>query len=61
MERKGLSPVVIIMVLALIIVVASAPAAEEKPRETAVSTGVEDQTGVAMTIYNVNLGLVWRP
>ncbi len=58
MKRKGLSPIVIIMVLALIIGVASAPAAEEKPRETTVSTGVGDQKGVAVTIYNVNLGLV---
>lgn len=58
MKRKVLSTIVIIMVLALIIRVASAPAAEEKPRETAVSTDVGDQTGVAVTIYNVNLGLV---
>ncbi|MGE5301030.1 MAG: DUF4139 domain-containing protein [Acidobacteriota bacterium] len=58
MKRKVLSTIVIIMVLALIIRVASAPAAEEKPRETAVSTDVGDETGVAVTIYNVNLGLV---
>jgi len=39
----------------------SVPAQGAVPAETelsALSTGIEDQTGVAITIYNVNLGLV---
>lgn len=37
---------------------ATAIAKEGKDKSPSLSTGLEDQTGVAITIYNVNLGLV---
>ncbi len=55
MKTKYLS--VVLTVLFLFAIVPTAASAKEgKP--AALSTGLEDQTGVALTIYNVNLGLV---
>jgi hypothetical protein len=34
------------------------PAASADSARSALSTGIEDQTGIAVTIYNVDLGLV---
>jgi hypothetical protein len=58
MKRKGFFSIALIMAFALIMGAASARAADGTSKEVAASTGVEDQTGVAVTIYNVNLGLV---
>ena len=57
MKKQGIIPLSLIMALAVILAAAYAPAAEG-PTEKAASTGIEDQTGIAVTIYNVNLGLV---
>lgn len=46
--------VVFIMVLGLF----SIAAAKENGKAAVLSTGLEDQTGISITIYNVNLGLV---
>jgi hypothetical protein len=47
----------LVFVFALV-AVASPAVAEERPSGGIASSTVEDQTGIAMTIYNVNLGLV---
>jgi len=47
----------IVLCLMLTCSVVSAADKEGEPA-TAPSSGIEDQTGVAITIYNVNLGLV---
>ncbi|MDA8432392.1 MAG: hypothetical protein M0Z60_05435, partial [Nitrospiraceae bacterium] len=57
MKKQGIIPLSLIMALAVILAAVYAPAAEG-PTEKAASTGIEDQTGIAVTIYNVNLGLV---
>ncbi|MCX5718351.1 MAG: hypothetical protein NT055_00030, partial [Nitrospirae bacterium] len=65
MERKYL--LIALVVMFLVGIVYSAMAVQEKSesariendrKSKALSTGLEDQTGVALTIYNVNLGLV---
>jgi hypothetical protein len=56
MKPKKISIVLIIGALMVLISISHAEKKEAPP--PALSTGVEDQTGVAITIYNVNLGLV---
>lgn len=56
MNTKHLSAVLAVLFLCIGLVSAAAPAKDGKP--AAFSTGLEDQTGIAVTIYNVNLGLV---
>ena len=49
----------ILGIFLLAVAVGLSPAAETAgDRDGILSTGIEDQTGVALTIYNVNLGLV---
>jgi hypothetical protein len=57
MKMKGFFLITLIMSFVLIMGNRS-EAAERTSRGAAVSTGEEDQNGVAVTIYNVNLGLV---
>ncbi|HXX56731.1 MAG TPA: DUF4139 domain-containing protein [Thermodesulfovibrionales bacterium] len=47
-----------VLFLSLFCVGQMAPAREEAEKTSSASSGVDDQTGVAVTIYNVNLGLV---
>ena len=57
MKAKGL----VTFFIALCVLIGgycSLSAAESKAVSSAVTTGLEDQTAVAITIYNVNLGLV---
>lgn len=64
MRTKNL--LIVLMVIVLMVIGYSAMALTEKSstqpiddkKAGALSTGLEDQTGVAVTIYNVNLGLV---
>ena len=56
MKAKYFSVVLAVLFLCIGLVSVAAPAKESTP--AALSTGLEDQTGVAVTIYNVNLGLV---
>ncbi len=65
MRRKYLFIVLVVTVLMVVGYCAIAiteslgsSESEEDKKTVAVSTGLEDQTGVAVTIYNVNLGLV---
>jgi hypothetical protein len=57
-KKRGFIRISLIMVVALIIGASAAAADEKKPQQQTASTRVEDQTGIAVTIYNVNLGLV---
>jgi hypothetical protein len=56
MKTKHLSAVLAVLFLFVSLVSTAAPAKGSKP--AALSTGIDDQTGLAVTIYNVNLGLV---
>jgi hypothetical protein len=58
MKTRRLFLITLITALVLITGVASDSAAQSTSQEATVSSGVEDQDGVAVTIYNVNLGLV---
>ena len=55
---QKLTAVFIRIICPLLILAAPAFAAAAETAPDALSTGIEDQTGVAITIYNVNLGLV---
>jgi hypothetical protein len=58
MKARGLFFTTLIVVLALLMGVVSDSDAERTFQEATISTGVEDQNGVAVTVYNVDLGLV---
>ena len=58
MERKLYRAALLALVVALVVDIADAAAAEKSEGPKRLATGVEDQSAVALTIYNVNLGLV---
>jgi hypothetical protein len=58
MERKLYRAALLALVVALVVDMAGAAAAEKSEGPKRLATGVEDQSAVALTIYNVNLGLV---
>jgi hypothetical protein len=57
MRAKKLAAIVV-MILLLGVVSSVTVSAKEAKKAEDLSTGIEDQSGVAITIYNVNLGLV---
>jgi hypothetical protein len=58
MEWKWYRAVILLLVVTLWVDIAGAAAAEKNEGPKRLATGVEDQAAVALTIYNVNLGLV---
>lgn len=56
MRKKHQHVLIVVLFIMSIGLMASAEKSEAKPE--VLSSGIEDQTGVAITIYNVNLGLV---
>lgn len=58
MRIKHFSPVLFLIFLMAFVFNSMVFAEKTEPDSKTLSTGLEDQTGVALTIYNVNLGLV---
>jgi hypothetical protein len=58
MQKKWYHAVLLTLVVTLAVDISGAAAAEKSEGPKRLATGVEDQTAVALTIYNVNLGLV---
>jgi len=58
MELKWYRAVFLALVVTLVADIAGAASAEKSEGPKRLATGVEDQSAVALTIYNVNLGLV---
>lgn len=58
MGTKRISGILALVVFLVIGVSAFTSAKEASKKSESLSTGLEDQTGIALTIYNVNLGLV---
>jgi len=58
MELKWYRAVFLALVVTLVVDIAGAASAEKSEGPKRLATGVEDQSAVALTIYNVNLGLV---
>jgi hypothetical protein len=54
-KRTGILAAVVMVIMAMAV---SAAAQEDNGKTGKLSTGIGDQTGIALTIYNVNLGLV---
>jgi len=58
MQTKWYHAVLLTLVVTLAVDISGAAAAEKSEGPKRLATGVEDQSAVALTIYNVNLGLV---
>jgi hypothetical protein len=58
MKKKWYFAVILTLLVALAVDTADAASAEKNEGPKRLTTGVEDQAAVALTIYNVNLGLV---
>ena len=58
MQTKWYHAVLLTLVVTLAVDISGAAAAEKSEGPKRLATGVEDQTAVALTIYNANLGLV---
>lgn len=58
MKAKYYCMNLVVMFLMVFVFSTTSTAKENPEKSTALSTGLDDQTGVAVTIYNVNLGLV---
>jgi hypothetical protein len=58
MRTKGIVGFSILVFSLVAVLSIGASAKEDSKKAESLSTGLEDQTGIALTIYNVNLGLV---